>query len=1575
MEGLSRPFTDGIGIQIAMRLVNLSSWEQETLADALSPEGSDTPSLVGDLQDESYGAHLLDISWLAQKDALVDFVDYHPFYKRSSVYDGKIMTLPLDGSTDSLERANISTPETLEELITAARLLNGTDNSYGEPQYGFCFNDGGPDCALTGFDLVAVFTQMPGSLQVRNSLAAWQPASAKQPGSLAACKCKTAWQPGSLQVQNSLAAWQPASAKQPGSLAACKCETAWQPGSLQVRNSLAAWQPASAKAEPGSLQVQRLQLQPASAKQPGSLAACKFKPKEPSKACTLIQRFVQTKGAKQGLYIDPVTRQQMLTSVAMREAVRVLHTLRQFSAPPSDEFGCTTHSKAFALARCAMTIGPTRQWKINSYGGDEVDVMTTRLGPPTNFSRVIGGVGVTTIPGSTVVLDRTEGRLVDCTPELCPFERDQVITKTFTQLVNLAPFPGPGGTACSVTKNGDNAIAAYTVYSLCSFAVEPNNSLATIQNPEVESGPFRTSHFSDDALQSFVRVGYNGQETSEFLKTMRYSLEHTNGVQYFRTPGATLLLLGLREATNMVIRGDPSISYSRLETRVISQIATSVGPFESGATAERLVDEYLNDIGFVPARPPVPRASPPPVAQADMVARADKEGQADIEDHTGHLLGGIIGSIAGVLIVSAALWEWRCLYMKKRKKVTIPGIGPSTTILCIRQQLMLYSGYESATEGDSFILSFHNPGDALDFSISTQMALLEAPWPPALLGSSFCGEVLAFTPDSQARFSLGKQSKSGAPEDFGFSQAHFLPAMRSMSSQLGDCGPVVNPAGHGLGANAAGRWASGNGLEGSTTGLFASGHGLGGSTAGLFASGMGLGASAAGLISSGLNSSGLGRLRFDGFTLTLSPNGLVLRSTDSSTTLTKAFNLVPRAQTKDMLAPKTTTLQSVLSQIYALGVAKGIPLPRHVTGLRVRMGFHCGVTQTTEFALNPVTNRIAYSGAPMAMAKDVSDAAAFEQLQELDHPSQLKSPPIVWSLGQFTVKEGMPPIKIYQAFNLHLMARIVGMPPLRVCEICRPGALSAPIGNLAVVKVNMVGFKSMSAWDAEEAAVALSVFEDYSHKLARRFGGFLAYSLPGGTMAAFLSPCAAANWALNLMDVMMSQDLLTHETCEVLIANNMCTIETRLHASSNDNVINRDQLSVPIQRYLPLYTRAVATVRAPSVYRLDSTDEKIHSWSSPSLADRATDSSDAEYTENEYLSHMSADSTPEECFAYADKGTDFMSTLVPIGELEPQTSQNDTSDEALPRAASSSSAVSSCPQIKGMQLSTLPSTRIKSRANGAHSLPLQRIFPAKSLPGHCQVMPGHSSAIVEVHPNPRRANGPRRSISVLERRGLKSQLSFGRLSRSTTGNELDIPLPTSPQKAQVGSSPRGNLLRAEGDHRPPFEIHLRPPSEIQLKPPSEIHLMPPSEIQLKPPSEIHPAHDSFEHVRSLAEMDMPDQYACQQGPSFSSTRKSLSFSGSFRHRLAHNHKYDPLLTTHGSEPGPRQQESASDGSQVKFSIGSLLSQELLSKAFLSKTRPKSKKQLFKALGEELSNAGRNNSVPTTESGKDILVAR
>ena len=74
---------------------------------------------------------------------------------------------------------------------------------------------------------------------------------------------------------------------------------------------------------------------------------------------------------------------------------------------------------------------------------------------------------------------------------------------------------------------------------------------------------------------------------------------------------------------------------------------------------------------------------------------------------------------------------------------------------CLRSLTAKHHGYESATEGDSFIIAFHNVESAVRFCLEAQESLLDLPWPEALLQTPGCKEVwvaprMAPPPDSSS---------------------------------------------------------------------------------------------------------------------------------------------------------------------------------------------------------------------------------------------------------------------------------------------------------------------------------------------------------------------------------------------------------------------------------------------------------------------------------------------------------------------------------------------------------------------------------------------------------------------------------------------------------------------------------------------------------------------------------------------------------------------------------------------------------------------------------------------------------
>ncbi|KAG2433417.1 hypothetical protein HXX76_008475 [Chlamydomonas incerta] len=134
-------------------------------------------------------------------------------------------------------------------------------------------------------------------------------------------------------------------------------------------------------------------------------------------------------------------------------------------------------------------------------------------------------------------------------------------------------------------------------------------------------------------------------------------------------------------------------------------------------------------------------------------------------------------SVLLVLAIMAAQALRRRRHKRNRDvwgRVLAPRAGPDTTLLVtdvqnstvlweglpvsvmdivlklhhgiIRSVLSEYDGYESATEGDSFIVAFTSPSAALDFATSCQVALIKADWPPALLDHPDGAPLLVLSP-------------------------------------------------------------------------------------------------------------------------------------------------------------------------------------------------------------------------------------------------------------------------------------------------------------------------------------------------------------------------------------------------------------------------------------------------------------------------------------------------------------------------------------------------------------------------------------------------------------------------------------------------------------------------------------------------------------------------------------------------------------------------------------------------------------------------------------------------------------
>ncbi|KXZ47868.1 hypothetical protein GPECTOR_32g481 [Gonium pectorale] len=162
--------------------------------------------------------------------------------------------------------------------------------------------------------------------------------------------------------------------------------------------------------------------------------------------------------------------------------------------------------------------------------------------------------------------------------------------------------------------------------------------------------------------------------------------------------------------------------------------------------------------------------------------------------HNGLQMATIVAIVAAVsaallLVVGLVLWV---LYQQKRGRrrdllgrVLAPHVSPDTTLLItdvqnstvlweqlpvavmdatlklhhgtIRRMAAKFHGYESATEGDSFILAFTEPSSAVAFAAACQVELVLADWPPELL----------LHPDAAPVLVVPNEAEGGAAANLG----------------------------------------------------------------------------------------------------------------------------------------------------------------------------------------------------------------------------------------------------------------------------------------------------------------------------------------------------------------------------------------------------------------------------------------------------------------------------------------------------------------------------------------------------------------------------------------------------------------------------------------------------------------------------------------------------------------------------------------------------------------------------------------------------------------------------------------
>ncbi|KAG1660668.1 hypothetical protein FOA52_006829 [Chlamydomonas sp. UWO 241] len=412
----------------------------------------------------------------------------------------------------------------------------------------------------------------------------------------------------------------------------------------------------------------------------------------------LLATMTQTAGPRTGFLWDPDTMASLGGSAAMTRTMELIQELLPYSAT-----GCGFPNPHWMEGRCAITIAPETLFKGISH------------------TALRGVIGTAMVPGSTRVLNRSTGRLEECTPALCPHASlERTYDGSDPVLVNRAPHFGFGGFSGFVNAYKNEDLQG-VMYAFWSFMSEPIYSKQLFMTTNI-IGPYRKSHLDTSAqsLAAWGAIGYDQFATRDFLTTVDSSLEHANFVPDLRMLGGNSYLDTLNEALRNASGG---MAPSQITANVLAKhtaILASSGP------RDVVLQSLRAGLG-------ISVASPPPPTQ-DIVTQA---GSSDT--HLPIILGVTIPLIA---VLSALLFALFIVRNRKRSLfggLLVPSPGEDTTLVVtdimdstalwetqgsgvmecalathnavVRKALGKWSGYEQATEGDSFLLAFHTPSD------------------------------------------------------------------------------------------------------------------------------------------------------------------------------------------------------------------------------------------------------------------------------------------------------------------------------------------------------------------------------------------------------------------------------------------------------------------------------------------------------------------------------------------------------------------------------------------------------------------------------------------------------------------------------------------------------------------------------------------------------------------------------------------------------------------------------------------------------------------------------------------------
>lgn len=224
---------------------------------------------------------------------------------------------------------------------------------------------------------------------------------------------------------------------------------------------------------------------------------------------SIASAWLQSQGTGSGGFFNPDDMKPLYgNNEGFKAALDVYKKTTDFGPPDELNLDVGDTRGLWTNGRCALTI-------------DWGDIGTLAI---SEGSKVNDKTGAVILPGSTKVLDRATGTLVDCDATTCPYATDGV---------NHAPFAAFGGWSGAINASSSEADQK-AAFEYLAYVSAPAQSNADVTVGATGFNPYRASQFNNTT--AWEAAGMSKAAADVYLGAIKASLDSPNMVLDLRIP-------------------------------------------------------------------------------------------------------------------------------------------------------------------------------------------------------------------------------------------------------------------------------------------------------------------------------------------------------------------------------------------------------------------------------------------------------------------------------------------------------------------------------------------------------------------------------------------------------------------------------------------------------------------------------------------------------------------------------------------------------------------------------------------------------------------------------------------------------------------------------------------------------------------------------------------------------------------------------------------------------------------------------------------------------------------------------